>query len=307
MTTVDEQFCDLLRHLRRQRRWSLRRLAEHVNYSHTYVWEIETGRKHPTVEMAGALDRALDAGGQLAELVNNHPARLLAPESTSGPLDALRRRLEATARDASTYPDSPTAGQWAQLATWLYDLFVRHRPPLVRLGAQRYSPRLRQRIGASPFRIEASRQGRVPHTECRAVAHGPAPADIAGRLHIATGTPVVQRVNWYYADGEPVQTGTTYVPASIAGTSPIATGDALPPGGLYACLEALGHPVAGIRDEVNARLPTPDEAAALGVPPGVPVLEILHTSHDDRQAFEVTRFVMRSDRIAIDYEMPVTE
>ena len=29
---------------------------------------------------------------------------------------------------------------------------------------------------------------------------------------------MVRRENWYYADGEPIQTGTTYVPATIAGS-----------------------------------------------------------------------------------------
>jgi GntR family transcriptional regulator len=307
MTTVEAQFCDLLRHLRRQRHWSLRRLAKLVNYSHTYLWEIETGRKHPTPEIAAALDRVLGAGGQLAELVAEHPAQILVPASAGERLDEVRHRLEAAARDASSNPDSLMAGQWAQLASWLYDLFVRYRPPLVRLGAQRYSPRMRQ-AGASPFRAEVTQQGRVPHTECRTVTDEPVPADIADRLRIATGTPVVRRVNWYWADGESIQVGTTYVPADVAGTSPIATGDALPAGGLYACLEALGHPVANIRDEITARLPTPDESAALDVPPGVPVLEILHTSHDQQgQPFEVTSFVMRSDRTAIAYEMPIAD
>jgi GntR family transcriptional regulator len=54
-------------------------------------------------------------------------------------------------------------------------------------------------------------------------------ANIADRLRIAIGTPVVRRINWYWADGEPIQIGTTHVPADVAGTSPIATGDALPP------------------------------------------------------------------------------
>ncbi|MCM0676467.1 hypothetical protein NCC78_17500 [Micromonospora phytophila] len=46
----------------------------------------------------------------------------------------------------------------------------------------------------------------------------------------------------------------------------------------------------------------------LAMPPGVPVIEVLHTSIDgDGRAFEVTRFVMRADVNGLDYEMPVED
>src|SRR5262249_29261022 len=42
--------------------------------------------------------------------------------------------------------------------------------------------------------------------------------------------------------------------------------------------------------------------------PVSPCLEILHTSHDQQgQPFEVTSFVMRSDRTAVVYEMPIAD
>ncbi len=44
------------------------------------------------------------------------------------------------------------------------------------------------------------------------------------------------------------------------------------------------------------------------MPPGVPVIEVLHTSLDEQQRpFEVTRFVMRGDLNGLDYEMPIED
>jgi GntR family transcriptional regulator len=179
----------------------------------------------------------------------------------------------------------------------------------MRLGARRYSRRLRTETGVSPFRIEATQQGRTPRTECRSVTHQPAPTDVARRLgtHVDAGE-VVQRENWYYADDEPMQSAVTYIPQRVAGISLLGTEKILGQGGIYARLEELGYPIARIREEVTARLPTPREAAALHMPPGVPVLEVLHTSYDNtHQAFEVTRFILRSDLTGLDYEMPVED
>jgi GntR family transcriptional regulator len=42
------------------------------------------------------------------------------------------------------------------------------------------------------------------------------------------------------------------------------------------------------------------------MPPGVPVLDVLHTSYNqDGEPFEVTRFVHRADRAGLVYRFPV--
>jgi GntR family transcriptional regulator len=182
------------------------------------------------------------------------------------------------------------------------------RRPLRRLGPQRYSRRLREQTGMSPFRIEAAQQGRAPRTELRSVARVPAPADVASRLGLRRGAEVVRRENRYFVDEEPVQVGVTYLPVGIVGDEPWATEADLGRGSIYGRLEELGWPVAGIREEVSARMPDPDEVDALAMPPGVPVIEVLHTSMDDwKRPFEVTRFVMRADGNSLDYEMPVED
>ncbi|WBB81282.1 GntR family transcriptional regulator [Micromonospora sp. WMMD882] len=188
-------------------------------------------------------------------------------------------------------------------------VFVRNRPALMRLGANRYSRRLRGETGLSPFRIEVTKQGRTARVECRSVTQDSPPEDVAERLGLDRSEDVViRRENWYFADDEPVQVGVTYIPTAVAGTSPLASEKTLGRGSIYARFEELGYPIARIREEISARMPTPEEAKGLSIPPGVPVIEVLHTGIDDKmQAFEVTRFVMRSDLNGLDYEMPVED
>ena len=58
--------------------------------------------------------------------------------------------------------------------------------------------------------------------------------------------------------------------------------------------------------EVTARMAGHDEAAILAMPPGVPVLDVLHTSYNQHgEPFEVTRFVHRADRAGLIYQFPV--
>ncbi|MEU7616722.1 GntR family transcriptional regulator [Micromonospora rifamycinica] len=187
-------------------------------------------------------------------------------------------------------------------------VFVRLRRPLVRMGRDRYSRRARNETGLSPFRIEVERQGRTPHTECRSVTTVEPPAEVARRLGMEAGKQVVRRENWYFADDEPMQVGVTYIPTALVEGSPLASEKKLGRGSIYQRFEDLGYPIVRIREEVSARMPTPDEVKGLSIPPGVPVIELLHTSLDgDGRAFEVTRFVMRADVNGLDYEMPVED
>jgi GntR family transcriptional regulator len=284
-----------------------------VHYSHSYVWDLETGRKQPTPEIAAALGTALVAGGALIDLVGDDTSPVDRTPLTEAinMLAANRHQLEEIAHrgwPVAGGPDAHLMAQCAQLASWLYEAFVRSRPPLARLGAQRYSRRVRQETGASPFRMEVLRQGRTPRGECRSVTQQPAPPEVASHLMIGPAEVVIRRENWYYVDNEPVQLGVTYIPSSIAGGSSAVRTHALGRGSLYARLEDLGYQIARIRECVLTRLPTPDEAVSLRMPPGVPVLEILHTSYDHQgQPFEVTRFTMRADLTVINYEMPVED
>jgi GntR family transcriptional regulator len=187
--------------------------------------------------------------------------------------------------------------------------YVRRKARMIRLGSERYSAHLRRTTGLSPFRAEALRQGKSARVEVPDISRVVPPPDVADRLDVPSDEPsVVQRVNHYFADEEPVQIGITYIPWTLAQGSVLATEAKTGSGSIYGRFEELGHRMTRVREEITARMPRPDEVNTLAVPPGVPVIEVLHTGIDqDGNAFEVTRFVMRSDLTALDYSMSVED
>ena len=50
--------------------------------------------------------------------------------------------------------------------------------------------------------------------------------------------------------------------------------------GIHGILEDQHHVMTRLREEVSARMPRPDETKALHLRPGVPVLDVWHTSID---------------------------
>lgn len=188
-------------------------------------------------------------------------------------------------------------------------VFVRAKPRLMRFGQRRYSKKLREETGVSPFHAEVLAQGREPSAKCTSIERVTPPPDVVDRLDVdAISASVIRRENWYYADEEPMQVGITYIPWEIADGSVLAYTDALGRGDLYARFEDVGHLITHTREEVTARMPDPQEADGLQIPDGVPVLDVLHTGIDqDGRPFEVTRFVMRADYTGLDYKMPVDD
>ncbi|MER5948266.1 GntR family transcriptional regulator [Streptomyces sp. NPDC001904] len=184
-------------------------------------------------------------------------------------------------------------------------VFVREPQKLFRFGSDRYSLKNRE-TGLTPFRLECARQGKVPRIDVPSIARERPPTDVAERLKVsADEESVVHRENHYFADDEPVQIVSTYLRWDEAqGTllMQAKTGK----DGIYGRLQDLGHVMTRVRDEISARMPTPAEAAILDLLPGVPVLDVLHTSLDqDEVPFEVSRYVHRADRTGLLYELPV--
>jgi GntR family transcriptional regulator len=187
-------------------------------------------------------------------------------------------------------------------------VFVRPRPRWMRFGRRRYSGAMRATNELGPFGAEAVAQGKTPHVEVPSIARTAAPSDVAARLEIEPGTDVVRRENWYFADNEPLQVGVTFAPWSIVEGTALADSADMGSTGIYGLFESQGYPIAYIREEITARMPTTDEVARLRIPDGVPVIDLWHTGFDaKKRPFECTNFVMRGDVSALDYDMPVED
>jgi GntR family transcriptional regulator len=185
-------------------------------------------------------------------------------------------------------------------------VFVRPAVAVIRLGNDRYSPRHRV-TGLSPFLLECAKQGKTGRFEVLSIERVVPPADVAGRLQLSPKSKfVLRRENVFWADDDPVQRVTTWVPWSIAQGTTLLNDEVGHPFGIHGILEERGHTMARILEEVNARMPTPDERQRLRMPPGVPVLDVLHTSIDTGgEPYELTRFVLRADLSGLHYDVPV--
>ncbi|MEV3938721.1 GntR family transcriptional regulator [Glycomyces sp. NPDC049804] len=186
---------------------------------------------------------------------------------------------------------------------------VREQRRLLRLGAERYSNRLREETGLSPYRAEVAKQGKTARVKCTSITQVRPPAFVAAKLNVSVDEEsVVRRENWYFADDEPVQVGITYIPWEIAEGTVLATSADMGKGSLYGRFEDRGHRITSIREEISSRMPTPAETEGLKVPAGVPVIEVVHTGIDqDERPFEVTCFTMRADLNGLDYRIRIED
>jgi GntR family transcriptional regulator len=182
-------------------------------------------------------------------------------------------------------------------------VFVRSAPVVRRLASERFARRHRER-GKAAFSVEAEKTGYSASVDRIKVYEGPAPAGIAERLGLAPGETVVIRDRRYLANNEPIETAVSYVPADLARGTAIAKQDA-GPGGIYARLEESGHTLDHFREEVGARMPTPDERRALQLSPGVPVITLVRTAYDTQgRAVEVCDTVKAAYAYVLEYDFP---
>lgn len=178
-------------------------------------------------------------------------------------------------------------------------VFVRHRRPFRRRSVQRLS---RAQWGSGRAMWEADTAEDRTFSATIEVTRERAADDIADRLRVPPGTDVVVRRRLHSVDGQPLQLSAAHLPAEIAVGTPIAEPDT-GPGGTYARLEELGYPLEGFVEEVQARMPSPDEARLLALPTGVPVITIVRVAHTSDRPVEVNEIVVNSDLYVLEYQI----
>ena len=181
--------------------------------------------------------------------------------------------------------------------------FVRDRPPVRRLAHDRFARRHRER-GRAAYLAELEAEGRRPEVQVLEVTRTKAPDEVAVWLQLAIGADVLVRRRRYLADGEPMELATSYIPWELAEGTPMIEANT-GPGGVYARLEERGHELKRFSEEVAARMPTSDEARALVLEPGVPVIRVVRVAYDtDERPVEACDTVMAADRYVLSYELP---
>lgn len=180
-------------------------------------------------------------------------------------------------------------------------VFVRPTAPIRRLASDRFARRHRA-SGKAAFTVEAEKSGYTPTVDNIAVARGKPDPIVAERLRLTTDDDIVVRSRRYLADGRPVETAISYIPADFAQGTKIEQVDT-GPGGIYARLEEAGHKLARFTEEVGARMPTPEERRALQLPAGAPVLTVVRTAYDTNDvAVEVCDTVKVASAYLLEYD-----
>lgn len=181
-------------------------------------------------------------------------------------------------------------------------IFVRPVSQVVRLSRSRLSRAARD-ANSAYFLGDAKANAFTPSVAVT-IRTEAASAEHAAALDLEPGAEVLVRDRVMSADGLPVQLATSRLPRDLTrGTQ--AEDQDTGPGGVYARLEETGVQLDHFRETVGTRMPTRDEATALQLGSGVPVLTVRRVAFDATgRPVEVNDMVLIGDRYELDYEIP---
>jgi GntR family transcriptional regulator len=135
------------------------------------------------------------------------------------------------------------------------------------------------------------------------VAIEQAAPEVASRLELPDGQLVAVRRRIRWIDGEPHNLNDTYYPRDISeGTAIEHPADV--PQGTIALMRDMGYVQERYRDDLETRMPTPEEASRLSIPPGVPVLVQYRTGFTAVRPVKLTITLWPGDRTNLVYEFP---
>lgn len=182
-------------------------------------------------------------------------------------------------------------------------VYVRERPPIRRMASDRFARRHRD-AGKAAYLAEAETENVRPEVEVFYVGPGELPEKFADLLSLKAGDKVLVRRRRYLSDGHPTELATSYIPWKLADGTQM-TEENPGPGGIYARLEEQGYALDRFTEQVTARMPSPEEAKALMLSAGMPVLTLVRTAlTTEGTPVEVCDTVMTADLYLLDYEIP---
>ncbi|MFJ7786961.1 UTRA domain-containing protein [Streptomyces albidoflavus] len=153
------------------------------------------------------------------------------------------------------------------------------------------------------FEAETRAQGKTPRAEVT-VNRALAPAPVAELL--ATEGPVIVRARRMYADEALVQLVTTYIPADVAEAAPAVAQLDTGEGGIITRMAEAGFTQTDVTEDVSQVPATPEQAEALGVATGTPLLTIAHVGRTaDGRVVEVTQHTLSSGWV-LRYGVPLS-
>ena len=178
--------------------------------------------------------------------------------------------------------------------------YVRRHGPVMRLARTRLS-RAERAAGRGTFTTDAHAGGWTGdvHVDIRTE---PAGDEVATDLDLEPGAEVLVRDRVMFADDQPVQLATSYLPRELTAGTAIEH-ERTGPGGVYARLEEAGHALTHFEVSVRIGRAAEREAARLDVPIGTPLFHIRRTAHTASRPVEVNLITAVGDRYELYYEL----
>jgi GntR family transcriptional regulator len=189
---------------------------------------------------------------------------------------------------------------------------VRPRPPMRRLGVERYAKRKWKFGDVVAFAADREASGRAwkPTDQTQTVNRVPADAEVAEALGVAVGAPVYERARLVKDGDSPTHTLTSYYrPEHVDGTPLVdPTPGPAGRGGGFAVLTLQGYEPDYITESFYSRMPTPDEIKKLELPSGEPVVILArHTYTADNEIVEFARGVHAASRFSWTYTFKIPD
>ncbi|QSB15174.1 GntR family transcriptional regulator [Natronosporangium hydrolyticum] len=167
---------------------------------------------------------------------------------------------------------------------------VRSLPKIVRDAEARYAARDE---GTGAGEVEARKLNLRPRTDYLEIGQTAAPAEVAQALDIAEGQPVLVRRRVLYANDEPTQMADSYYPWELVKDSAELLQPEAGVGGSLTRLAELGYPPVRFAEDIDVRLPTPEEHQVLQIEATQPVFRIWRVTYShDRRPIEICDHVM---------------
>ncbi|MCG3751640.1 MULTISPECIES: GntR family transcriptional regulator [unclassified Amycolatopsis] len=189
---------------------------------------------------------------------------------------------------------------------------VRARPPMKRLGADRYA-KSKWKYGETVAFVadrEASGREWKPADQTQTVARIEADAEIAEALGIEVGSPVYERARLVKDAGHPTHILSSYYrPEDVEGTRLVdETPGPAGRGGGFLVLTLQGLEPDTISETVCSRMPTPVEIETLELPAGEPVMVLERRTFTAKgRVVEFARGVHAASRFSWSYTFKIPD
>jgi GntR family transcriptional regulator len=187
---------------------------------------------------------------------------------------------------------------------------VRARPPMQRLGIDRYAKSKWKFADLVAFAADREASGRqwTPGDQTQTVALVEADDDVAEAFGIEPGAPVYERARLVKDAGTPTHTLTSYyLPEHVEGTPLVdPTPGPAGRGGGFAVLTMQGLEPDHMTETFHSRMPTPAETEQLELPAGEPVMVLERRTYTaENRLVEFARGVHAASRFAWIYDFKI--